>query len=103
MLPDRPPPMPATTRNADSAIDTRLLGQLPGGQQHLERLAVEHRNAEGLGLGELAGPRAVADDDGEGLGAHAAGALAAAILDRRLGLLAGVPLQRARDDDRLAG
>ena len=39
--------------------------------------------------------------DGERLGAHAAGALTAAVLDGRLGFLATETLERARDHHRL--
>ena len=78
----------ASRRQDVSVVINRSRRKLAGLEQVIEAGVVEDRHAELLGLGELAGARDSPDDDGERLRADAAGALAAAVLDRRLGLLA---------------
>ena len=86
--------------------DNYIAGDWPGNSPVARRCSKPSSssigNAERLGLGDLARSRRIADDHGERLRAHAAGALAAARRDRLGGAVAAVARQRAGDDDRLA-
>src|ERR1043166_8042465 len=70
--------------------------------QLVEFILRQNRNAELLGLFELAA-RGVAGDEVAGIFRNAAGRLAAELAYQRLDVLAAVLRERAGDDERLAG
>src|ERR1700728_1234594 len=77
-------------------------GQFTRIEQRLERRRVERRDAQLLGLLELAGTGRLTDHEGECLLRHAAGRLAAPRHDRLLGPLPRVVRDRAGHHHRLA-